>query len=257
MEIEKESSTSEVLSNIATNHPRDHISMGEINGALHERGFGVLFIVFCLPLLIPLPLPTGLGTAMSLPIFYFSFQLMFGADRPWLPAWISKKELGIDTFRKIVSKSMPMLKFIEKFLKKRVVILSSRKFDIFLGLFILLLNIPICLPFPMSNTIPAISIIVLSLGVLEKDGIMMIVGYMIGMFAWFVCIMIGFALYYGAGWVMQYVPESIRDDVKELKEKYVPQVHNKGLKTIPLDYDMEYQAPKAPSEPEDLQKTGK
>jgi hypothetical protein len=220
-------STSELLKNLADNHEGKKISLNEIKIGLHERGFAILFIVFSLPLLIPMPLPTGLGTAMSIPIFFFAWQLLINFNSPWLPKWVLKKELNIETFRKIVAKSQGILKFIEKFLKERLFTVSdNRKFEIFTALFIILLNIPIALPFPLSNTLPAISVIVISFGMIEKDGLMILAGYVIGIISWLVCIALGFALFYGANEVFKIVPKEIRDDVKELKEKYAPEIKN-------------------------------
>ncbi len=220
-------STSELLEKTAKQHKKERISLDEIKTALHERGFGILFIVFSLPLLIPLPLPTGLGTAMSLPIFFFALQLVRNVDSPWLPKWVLSKDMKIKTFRKIVRKSLPALRLMEKISRERLLVVSdNRKFEIVIGIFIMLLNIPIALPFPMSNTLPAVSIIVISFGMLEKDGLMIIVGKIIGIFSWIVCIAIGFALFYGANEVLKYVPETLRDDVKNLKEQYVPEIRN-------------------------------
>ena len=219
--------TSELLKKLADNHNRKKISLGEIKAGLHERGFGVLFIVFSLPLLVPLPIPTGLGTALSVPIFFFAWQLIINVDSPWLPKWVLEKELNIKTFRKIVEKTQGILKFVEKFLKERLPAVSdSRRFEIFIGIFIMLLNIPIAVPFPLSNTLPAVSIIVISFGMIEKDGLMILIGKLIGIISWLVCIAIAFALFYGANAVYRYVPETLRDDVKGLKEKYVPEIHN-------------------------------
>ena len=241
-------STSELLQKIASEHKRESISLKEIKDSLHERGFGILFIVFCLPLLIPLPLPTGLGTAMSVPIFFFSFQLIFAHNSPWLPNWVLRKELGIETFRKIMRKAAPTLRFIEKFLKERWMVVSdTRGFEIFIGVFILLLNIPICLPFPMSNTIPAISIIIISFGMLEKDGVMMIFGLIVGVIAWLVCIAIGFAIFYGANKLGHYLPDSFKHRAAELRQHYL--AHPEDENYIPAaDNDEDYSHIKAEHE---------
>jgi hypothetical protein len=227
--MKKVLSTSELFEKLATEHQKENISLGEIKSALHERGFGILFIIFCLPLLIPLPVPTGMGTALSVPIFFFSYQLLVNKDSPWLPSWVLSKTFGIESFRKIINKSLKPLRFVEKFLKKRALWVSdTRGFEVFIALFILLLNIPICLPFPMSNVIPAASIIVIAFGMLEKDGVMILIGIGVGIIAWIVCIAIGFALWYGAAEVMQFVPESLRDEVKQLKETYLPNIEEQA-----------------------------
>lgn len=226
--MKKVLSTSELFEKLATEHDKPEISLKEIKDSMHERGFGILFIIFSLPLLIPLPVPTGMGTALSVPIFFFSYQLLINKDSPWLPSWVLSKKFGIESFRKIIAKSLKPLRFIEKFLKKRLLTVSdSRGFEIFIALFILLLNIPIAVPFPMSNVIPAASIIIIAFGMLEKDGVMILIGIAVGIFAWIVCIAIGFALWYGAAEVMQFVPESLRDEVSQLKETYLPNLEEK------------------------------
>ena len=221
--------TSELLENLAKEHKRNKISIGEIKNALHERGFGILFLVFSLPLIVPLPVPTGMGTALSIPLVYFSFQFMMNVDSPWLPKWLLDKEFRISTFRRIIEKTVPYLKFVEKLLKRRVLSISnSRRAEIFIGIFILLLQIPVALPFPLSNVLPAISIVIISLGMLEKDGLMILIGLIAGLFAWIVLFFIAYAVYAGANEAMKYVPEDYRDDVKELKDTYVPEIDQMG-----------------------------
>ncbi len=221
--------TSVILLNLANEHKRNKISIKEIKDALHERGFGLLFLVFSLPLMVPLPIPTGIGTALSVPLMFFAYQFMMNADSPWLPKWVLSKELSIDTFRKMIEKTLPYLRFVEKFLKKRLLTVSdSRKWEIFIGLFILLLQIPVALPMPLSNVIPAISIALIALGMLEKDGVMILIGKAVGIFAWIVFALMCFAVYYGVHEMLQLLPDHWRDDIEHITDTYAPELTGEG-----------------------------
>ncbi|MDZ4878894.1 MAG: hypothetical protein CLLPBCKN_008332 [Chroococcidiopsis cubana SAG 39.79] len=54
--------------------------------------------------------------------------------------------------------------------------ITSRLAQRLLGLFILLMAIVIALPIPLGNMLPAIAIVVISLGMSEGDGLLVIVG---------------------------------------------------------------------------------
>ena len=63
-----------------------------------EKGFALLLFVFALPLSIPLPVPPGLTTIASMPLIFFSIQLLFNYDAPWLPNWVGRKTFKTTKF---------------------------------------------------------------------------------------------------------------------------------------------------------------
>jgi hypothetical protein len=56
-------------------------------------------------------------------------------------------------------------------------VLSTPPIENVIGLLCLLLSVTLALPIPLGNTLPALAIGILALGVLEKDGLWVLAGF--------------------------------------------------------------------------------
>ncbi|MDD9336000.1 MAG: exopolysaccharide biosynthesis protein [Wolbachia sp.] len=189
----------EVADTNATNS--DKVTLFEIKTALHERGFGIIVIIFSLPLSVPVPVPPGYTTILSIPLILFSLQLLFGFDSPWMPHWLEKKSFQRSTLALVVEKTSPALKKVEKFMKPRMSFLFYGPGEKILAFIMLLCALSIALPLPLTNFIPAIGITLISLGIMSKDGLLSILGVLIsffGLLLTFVIIVTGPQLITGA-----------------------------------------------------------
>lgn len=180
MNKNKSLSASDVLTGVVNNHQSDRISFGDLKNALHERGFGLLMVIFSMPISLPLPIPPGLTSLPAIPLLIFSIQMLMGLDSPWLPKWISNKTLKRTTLASIVETASPYLMKIEKLLKPRLSFASSRAGEKLIGLFAAVFSVSIMIPVPLTHMVPALGILVMSLGLLSKDGITIIIGMIIG-----------------------------------------------------------------------------
>ena len=173
--------TSEFLEEVARSNDNgsDEINMFELKIALHERGFGVLMLLFALPLSVPVPVPPGYTTVLSVPLLLFPLQLLFGFDSPWIPKWLGKRSIKRSTLALVIEKTAPILKKIEKFMKPRLTFFFNQVGDKIIALIALLCGISIAIPLPLTNFIPAAGIAFMSLGLLSKDGIVVAIGILI------------------------------------------------------------------------------
>ena len=101
---------SDILKEVADTNNNDKVTLFDIKTALHERGFGILIIIFSLPLSVPIPVPPGYTTILSIPLILFSLQLLFGFDSPWMPNWLERKSFQRSTLALVVEKTSPTLK---------------------------------------------------------------------------------------------------------------------------------------------------
>lgn len=175
----KQKSLSNQIKEIIESTNEEKISIGQLKDKMESTSYALLMIIFCLPLLIPIPTP-GLSAIVSLPLLFLTFQLMIGKTSPWFPKKISKISLKISDIVKIIEKLEPYIIKIEKFLKPRLEILIQKKAYNFIGAYCFLLSILIILPIPFGNVIPAISIFIISLGLLQKDGVFVSAGCIFG-----------------------------------------------------------------------------
>lgn len=173
---------SEVLEGVVANHKADVITFFEIKSAIHQRGFGILMVIFILPLAIPVPFIPGMTTLLVIPVWIFSVQMVLGKDSPWLPQWLGNKSLKRSTLAAIVEKSTPILKKVERFLRPRLLWLSTPAGEKLIGFFAFLMCVSIAIPLPFTNLIPAWGILIMALGLLSKDGIMISLGVLTGSF---------------------------------------------------------------------------
>ena len=172
--------TSEFLRQVVRSKKSDCISIDELKVSLHERGFGILMMVFSLPLLIPIPYIPGLTTILAIPLIIFSAQLFVGIKYPWLPKWILKKTIKRSFIALLIIKSSPIMKRIEKVLQNRYSCITQNTGARMLGLFALIFSLAIALPLPFTNLLPAFGIALMSFGMLGKDGIIALLGVLTG-----------------------------------------------------------------------------
>jgi hypothetical protein len=164
---------------------------------LNDRAFGWTLFICALPEALPLPI-AGLSAIIGTPLLLVSGQLVLGFHQPWLPSWIGNRSFKHRDFAKIVHKTLPYLNKVEKLIRPRCKLIISRPIERFLGLVIFILAIVITLPIPFGNFLPAIAVVLISLGILEKDGMAIVVGL--------ICASIVFAILVGAVLALRSIP---------------------------------------------------
>jgi hypothetical protein len=161
------------------------LSLRQIVDILHGRGIDVVIIILVLPFCQPIPLP-GLSTPFGLALMLVGLRIAL-RQRPWLPDWMLRREISNETLTKIINGAVAVAKRLEKLIHPRMRFMKHWwSFNAVNGLAIVsssfLLMLP--LPIPFSNTIPAWSILLLALGMMEEDGAVIILGYLMAGAAW-------------------------------------------------------------------------
>ncbi|MDP1558375.1 MAG: exopolysaccharide biosynthesis protein [Nitrosomonas sp.] len=176
----KERSTSEYLALVVVGNRNEFMTIGEIKNALHERGFGILMAIAAMPLCLPIPVPPGYTTLFSIPLFIFSVQMILGMQAPWLPKWLTNKKIKRATIEKLVEKASPWLRKIENHMQPRITYISVRTWERIIGIFSFVFSLSISLPLPLTNFPPGWGILIMSLGLLGKDGLTILIGMIVG-----------------------------------------------------------------------------
>jgi hypothetical protein len=155
------------------------ITLGEIADAMADRSFGAFLVVFCLPNLIPLP--PGATFILGLPLVFIAFQMAFSRlDTIWLPKRLHDYSFDNKAFSSVLDKFLPWIEKAEKLIKPRFWSGNTRLYERFIGIFALLLAIVIFLPIPLGNMGPAYALALMGLGLTERDGIVLLIGALIG-----------------------------------------------------------------------------
>ena len=161
------SALSQLLRKLADDTTREHIAVGDLLNALGERAIGALLFIFAFANI--LPVPAGTSAVRGAPLVFLAAQLEFGM-RPWLPGLISRRSMSRLVFLGMIRRVVPWLKRAEKLFRPRTSVLALPLFEYLVGGICLLLATILVLPIPLGNMLPALSISVLALGLLARDG---------------------------------------------------------------------------------------
>ncbi|MCA0270753.1 MAG: exopolysaccharide biosynthesis protein [Proteobacteria bacterium] len=174
---ERKKPLSEVLTTIAGDETREYIAVGDLLALLGGRGRAALILLFALPNV--LPTPPGTSGILGLPLLYLSFQMMLGRV-PWLPRFIGERSMSRYSFAQLVERISPVLSRAERLLKPRWSVFVGYGAERVLGAVCLVLAAVLVLPIPLGNMLPAFAICLIALGVLERDGVWVLSGVVIG-----------------------------------------------------------------------------
>lgn len=185
--------TSDILLGLALTFPRERVMLRDIGQLLGNRSFGFLLLVFALPNTLPLGIP-GLSTLTGIPLALVALQMTFGMPRPYLPKWLAERSLRREDFRRLIERTAPWLRRLERIMRPRWLMLTGTPGERALGTFCLILAVVLALPIPFGNVLPAIGIALMALGLIEKDGALIVAGAVVGA--------IGLILVWGVLWAM-------------------------------------------------------
>ncbi len=167
------------------------ITIQEIIEILHGRGFDILVILLAFPFLLPIPLP-GLSVIFGMVLLFLGLRIAL-RKKPWLPHRFLEKKIPYTLLSKTVSAVLLVACRMEKILHPRLRFFTRwPSFSVLNGLMIMssafILMLP--LPIPFTNSLPALSIILLAAGMMEEDGAVIFLGYLAAAVAWFYLIFI-------------------------------------------------------------------
>lgn len=171
---------SEELADLQHRFAERPVTLREVIYTLRGRAYTLLLILLALPFITPLPLP-GLSTPFGLAIAFIALRLALG-QQPWLPMKLQRKELPPGFFGKLFAFTTRIITQLEKFLRPRLAVLTAsglllqlHAFFILMAAVVLLLPLPI----PFTNSFPAWTILLLAGGLLERDGVFILAGYVV------------------------------------------------------------------------------
>ncbi|MCL4439579.1 MAG: exopolysaccharide biosynthesis protein [Firmicutes bacterium] len=172
-------SFSEVLSHLARAMPPDGLTLRQLIHCLRDRGMLLLCMVLTVPFLLPVSIP-GSSTPFGLAIVLIALGVITGRP-PWLPGRFVDRTIPADSMLMVLEKGAALFARIERWTKPRLPLLTRGKtMRLVNGLLLIfsaiLLMAP--LPLPFSNTLPAYGVLFIAAGSLERDGYLLVLGYL-------------------------------------------------------------------------------
>ena len=171
---------SEELADLRARLGAKPMTLREVIHSLRGRAYTLLVILLALPFITPIPLP-GLSTPFGLAIAFIALRLALG-QRPWLPMKLQRKQLPAGFFDRVFAVAGKVIALLETFLRPRLALISApgsmlQLHALFILISALVLLLP--LPIPLSNSFPAWTILLLGAGMLERDGLFIMLGYLV------------------------------------------------------------------------------
>ncbi len=172
---------SDTIQAILEDYPDQPVAIATLLDRTGAQGFGIISGLLTLPLLIPWPVPlAGFSTLLGSGTILMGLQLALGFRQPYLPKSLARLELSPTVSRRLLQNLWRILQPLERLAHRRLLRISHNPaLRRLLGLCLfwnaLLMALP--LPIPLTNLLPAYTILVLSIGTLASDGFLILVGY--------------------------------------------------------------------------------
>ena len=168
--------TSEIIESLAA-WPEERIPFSAIAAAAGSRVHGFALLVFVLPEVPPLPLPSA-STILGIPLIVISAHLALFGEGRLLPARLQSVTVPRSVLAAAARYLAPAFRWIERASRPRLLWLARR--ERLVGLLCLYLSVILILPIPLFNAPPAICLALVALGMIQRDGAMIILGILGG-----------------------------------------------------------------------------
>ena len=187
--------TSKILLDLDASKSRP-IYLGVMFGAMGSRVHGMVLLLLALPDTLPMPIPST-STVLGIPLLIVAAHLVLFGEGSQLPGRAERITVSPRVVRALVRYAVPGLRFVERLSRPRLIfLLQSNRL---LGLVCLYLSIILLLPIPFMNALPALCLVAVALGMIQRDGLIVAMG-IVGTVA------VTSFLFFFADWVASAVP---------------------------------------------------
>jgi hypothetical protein len=157
-------------------------TLGSLIDLVEEKSFAILFVLL---LGVPaLPLPTGGAThVFEVIAMLLALELIAGRDKIWLPERWCRLQLAGDKQQRFITGLMKLIRRLERLSRPRLRFLFDHRLsNIVFGLLVIALSAGAFLapPFTGLDTLPALGVVLLSLGVLLEDFLVVVAALVVG-----------------------------------------------------------------------------
>jgi hypothetical protein len=157
-------------------HPdKAKITVRELLGGLESRAFGLPLAVLSTGEIVPVPVP-GFTWVISVPMAAIGAQMVVDRERLWLPSSLLNRRVSARLVKRIARAMLPTVRRLDRISGPRASIVTGSAGRRLAGLCVLLLSLLIALPIPGTNTVLALTVFVIALGLIRGDGLLIAAG---------------------------------------------------------------------------------
>lgn len=170
---------SAALLDMAATLPAQAITVRELSEKIGERGLLVFCLFLNLPFLLPVSVP-GFSTVFGALVTLVGFGVMLNR-LPWIPERLMRRAIPKEQVVRVLEHGSRFVAKLEKAAHPRLTALAvGWGVERWNGFVLLAAGLLLMAPFgliPFSNTLPALAACFIIIGILERDGAMILLGY--------------------------------------------------------------------------------
>lgn len=169
------------LEDIINNLPEDKLMLSEIVDRFGAQGLLLMSALLTIVFLIPVSIP-GVSTVFGAAILLVGISRLF--NRPlWLPAKVRERPLPTERLRPALLGGLTWVRRLEKISRAQrlAALADGRVVDVINNLTFILAALLLMAPFgfiPFSNTLPAVALLFYAIGLLQRDGVAILLGHL-------------------------------------------------------------------------------
>jgi hypothetical protein len=180
------------LEEITAEAGEDGLTLGAFSHRLGERVFGVLLFALAIP--VCMPFLYGVPQVVALPMMAIALQMAAGRSEPWMPRRFAERQIGKPGLDRMAKGARKWFGWVEALARPRLLILSGPTAERIVGAIFVLFCASILVPLPATNTTPGIAIALASIGLITRDGLLVLAGLVLGT-AWIALLVFGFVFF--------------------------------------------------------------
>ena len=191
-----------LLRRLADDGGEEGLTLHQIRDRLDERAYGLLILILSIPCLVPGLY--GVPQAVGVIIILVAAQLLIGREEPWLPRRVLNLRARGRWLAAMADFAETRLGWIDRLSRPRLLVFATGAGERMAAAFMILATLTIVLPF--TNTIPSIALALLSVGLIQRDGLFVLGGAAVAT-GWLTLLgVLGVGLLMGAGWAARLMP---------------------------------------------------
>jgi hypothetical protein len=156
------------------------VVLGEVLDKAGDRGYGFLLILLAIPAFIPI-LPPGTSGVLGALMSIVALQMLFGLKQPWFPKRWRNKVLSPKVVQALQTRGVAILRQIERVSHPRGRRFTRNGLILRLSaLVVIALALVLSSPMPFMNTLPALGVLLIGVGLANHDIYFLSAGWLIG-----------------------------------------------------------------------------
>lgn len=178
------------------------LTLHEIRDRLDERAYGLLILLLSIPCLVPGLY--GVPQVVGLIVILLAGQMLVGREEPWLPRWFLNLRCKGSWLKAMADFAETKLGWIDRLSRPRLRRFADGPGEKLAAVFMILATVTIVMP--LTNTIPSIALALLSVGLIQRDGLFVLAGCAVTTVWLTILGALGTGLLMGAEWATRWLP---------------------------------------------------